>query len=338
MESAERGEAISLSRRVEALSTAELASLSRLRARFLDGSNAGGGYWRDEAELALYDATFAERIGWKWDAVLDELIAREWRPKARHVFDFACGSGVAGRRVLAAWAGMASLIVADVSPAAVRFAEVKARTAFPGITVHGVAAAGVTALPPNSLLLVSHVINELSGAAREKLLALARQAEEVIWVEAGSHAESRALIGVREDLRGTFSVIAPCTHAEKCGMLTEGNARHWCHHFGRVPSAAFQDAGWAQFAKELGIDLRALPYSFLVLSRTPSDLATGATRVIGRPIEKNGRLDLLACDANGVGEVMLQKRDAPGLYKALNKGKAGAVQRWQVVEGKVREI
>ena len=60
-------------RPVQALTPAELTALDRLRARFLDGSNAGGGYWRSEAELALYDTTFAERIGWKWDAVLAEL-------------------------------------------------------------------------------------------------------------------------------------------------------------------------------------------------------------------------------------------------------------------------
>ncbi len=321
---------------MQPLTSAEIATLSRLRARFLDGSNAGGGYWRNEAELALYDATFAERIGWKWDAVLGELVTRGWRPSAPHLVDFGCGSGVAGRRVLDAWEGFASLTAADVSPLAVRYAESRARTAHPGLEVRGVAAADLRDLPPGTLLLVSHVINELSPPAREQLLHLARQAEAVIWVEAGTHADSRALIAVREELRAERAIIAPCTHAAPCGMLAPQNAPHWCHHFGRVPSAAFQDAGWAHFARELGIDLRALPYSFLVLARQPAPLPEDASRVIGVPREAKGRMEILNCNAAGVAEAMLQKRDAPELFKALQKGKAAAVQQWRVVDGRLQ--
>ncbi len=321
---------------MDALTHTELAALSRLRAKFLDGSNSGGAYWRDEAELALYDRTFAERIGWKWDAVLDELIARAWRPSAKHVIDYGCGSGVAGRRVLGAWEGFESLTVVDVSPAAVRYAEQRARLANPGLQITGTHVSSLGEVRAGSVLLVSHVINELTAPGRAQLLALARKVDEVIWVEAGTHAESRALIGVREELRGAFSVVAPCTHGERCGMLTVENAHHWCHHFGRVPSAAFQDSGWAQFGKELGIDIRSLPYSFLVLSKAPYTEAAGGARVIRNPRELTGRMELLACDASGVAEVTLQKRDGAGLYKDLQKGRAAPVQRWQVVDGKVR--
>ena len=118
-------------------------------------------------------------------------------------------------------------------------------------------------------------------------------------------------------------------------MLAAENAPHWCHHFGRVPSHVFQDSGWAQFGRELGIDLRSLPYSFLVLSRTPSPEAPGAARIIGAPREAKGRMEILACDSSGVAEATLQKRDHPGLFKALQKGKAEPVQRWRVAEGKI---
>ena len=318
--------------REQSFTHGEMLALSRLRAGFLDGTNAGGAYWQSETDLALYDCTFAERIGWKWDAVLAELTARDWKPRARHVYDFGCGSGVAGRRVLGAWGKMESLTLADVSPLAVRFAGAKARAQFPQVQLHS---AGET-MQPGSLLLVSHVLNELNAAAREQLLALARQAEEIIWVEAGTHADSRALIAVREELRGEFTVVAPCTHAEKCGMLTAGNERHWCHHFSRVPSAASQDALWSQFSRELGIDLTTLPYSFLVLSRNGGALAPGATRIIGRPREAKGRMEILSCSADGMNDLTLQKRDEPSLFKSLQKGRAAAVQRWSVEEGKIR--
>ena len=45
--------------------------LGRHRERFLGGGPSAGPYWSSAADLASYDLTFGERIGWKWDAVLD---------------------------------------------------------------------------------------------------------------------------------------------------------------------------------------------------------------------------------------------------------------------------
>ena len=306
----------------------ELAALAALRARFLDGSCAGGGYWKNENDLALYDASFGERIGWKWDAVLGELQARGWRPAAKNVVDWGCGSGIAGRRVLAAWDGFETLTLTDVSAHAMRFAEARARESFPELRVRmkADAADAVT----GSLLLVSHMLNETDGDETHRLITAARRAEEVIWVEAGTHADSRRLISIREKLREEFDIIAPCTHAARCGMLTPENAAHWCHHFARVPSEASRDARWAQFGRELGIDMGTLPYSFLVLARRGTRPAEthGFSRIIGRPRDEKGHFDVLSCGEAGVEELMAQKRDVPELSKQLRKGRAEAVQRW----------
>lgn len=314
------------------LRAAELAALARLRERFLSGTNAGGGYWRSEEELALYDATFAERIGWKWDAVLAELDRRSWRPAAKHIVDFGCGSGVAHRRLLARWPQFESVSLRDISPLAMRYAASRLRSEFPQLQVNAGAQAD---LPAGFLLLVSHVINEIDAGVRKELLRLARLASEVIWVEAGSHADSRALIGVREELRGEFQIVAPCPHAAMCGMLAEENARHWCHHFAPIPSWAFQDAGWAQFSRELGIDLTTLPYSYLVLSKDEVAPRAENTRLIGRPREQKGRMEVLCCRTDGVADYTLQKRDAAELYKDLQKGRADSLQDWRIENGKI---
>jgi len=306
----------------------ELSALAALRARFLDGSNEGGGYWKNEAELALYDASFGERIGWKWDAVLAELNARGWRPSSRRVVDWGCGSGIAGRRVLAAWDGFESLTLTDVSAHAMRFAEARARENFPAPRVQ--AKANAVDVVADSLLLVSHVLNETDDSAARHLVASARRAAEIIWVEAGTHADSRRLIAVREELRADFDIIAPCTHAARCGMLTPENAAHWCHHFATVPSEASRDARWAQFGRELGIDMRSLPYSFLVLARRGvfQKQMQGCSRIIGRPRDEKGHFNVLSCSETGVEELMAQKRDVPVLAKQLRKGRADPVQRW----------
>ena len=311
----------------------ELTALRRMRERFLAGTAGAQNYWRLAEDLALYDSTFAERIGWKWDAVLRELAARGWQPQSRQVLDWGCGSGVAGRRTLAEWPQLSSLAVHDRSSLAMRFAAEKARAAFPNVTL---VPAGST-LPPDTLLVLSHVISELPERELAALLDLARQAREIIWVEAGTHADSRRLIAVREALLGEFAAVAPCTHQRACGMLTAKNAPHWCHHFAAPPPEIFQNARWMDFGREMGIDLRSLPYSFLVMERPRSTPPTpdGLAHMIGEPREGKGHLKVLSCQAQGVAEFVLQKRDAPALFRALRKGDAAPVHRWKMADGKI---
>ena len=75
-------------------------ALARLRAAFLSGRPGDPDYWERDSDLASYDATFAQRIGWKWDFVLGDLAARGWRPPATTLTDWGCGSGVALRACL----------------------------------------------------------------------------------------------------------------------------------------------------------------------------------------------------------------------------------------------
>ena len=311
----------------------ELTTLRRMRERFLAGTAGAQNYWKSAADLDLYDRTFAERIGWKWDAVLTELAARDWQPQSRHVLDWGCGSGVAGRRVLAQWPHLESLAVHDRSSQAMRFAGEKAHAQFPKIRI--VSADGP--LPADTLLVLSHVISELPPRDLADLLDLARQAREILWVEAGTHADSRRLIEVRETLLGEFAAVAPCTHQRVCGLLTAANAPHWCHHFAAPPSAIFQDARWMDFGRELGIDLRSLPFSFLVMQRPRATPPTpeGLAHIIGEPREARGHLKVLSCQAEGVAEFILQKRDAPDLFRALRKAHAAPVQRWTLADGKI---
>jgi ribosomal protein RSM22 (predicted rRNA methylase) len=311
----------------------DLKALRQLREGFLDRTAGQQDYWNTPERLALYDATFAARIGWKWDAVLRELTARDWKPQSRFVVDWACGSGIAGRSVLEHWPHLEALAVHDRSPLAMRYAADKARATFPRVRIESLP----SPLPPNTLLLLSHVISELPDSALAPLLEVARQAHEIIWVEAGTHADSRRLIAVREALRGEFAAVAPCTHQATCGLLAPQNTTHWCHHFAPVPPEIFQDARWMEFGRELGIDLRSLPYSFLVLEhpRTTPPTPEGLSRIIGEPREATGYLKVLSCQATGVADLMLQKRNAPALFKALRKGRAPLVQQWTMADGKI---
>jgi len=311
----------------------ELATLRRLREGFLNENAGAADYWRSAEEIAIYDATFAERIGWKWDAVLRELTARHWTPRSRRVLDWGCGSGVAGRRVLARWPGFDRLTLHDRSTLALRFAGERARELHPQVECR----VGEQ-VDADTLLVVSHVLNELASGPRARLLESARRAQEILWVEAGTHANSRRLIEVREELlnSGEFVAVAPCTHQNRCGMLTTENAPHWCHHFASPPAEIFQDGRWAEFGRVLGIDLRALPYSFLVVQRAPQGATPpGFSRVIGRPRDAKGYSRVLSCQAENVTDLMVQKRDAPALLKQLQRGSEAPVYRWTIASGKI---
>ncbi len=313
-----------------------LEAVSRLRAIFLTGKPLRRAYWESEADLEAYDRTLGERIGWKWDSVLSELGARGWRPPAGPLLDFGCGSGVAGRRVVSAFGveRFEQLRVHDRSPLAESFALGRARTEFPRLPCSRLDPGEVDGESPLGTLLVSHVLSELPDRDRQLLVRRARRAQAVIWVEPGSLADSQALVAVREALRDEFDVVAPCTHGAACGLLAPGRENDWCHHFAKPPWEIFTDPDWTEFGRRMEIDLRSLPYSFLVLQRRgreddASTSVAGLARTLGRARIYKGYARFHGCDANGVGEFTLQKRDAPELFKSMKDGEAAPLQRWR---------
>lgn len=317
------------------LSPPEWDAVARLREIFLEGQPQRRAYWRSETDLSAYDQTLGERIGWKWDAVLTELTGRGWKPPGGPVVDFGCGSGVAGRRVVAAFGAghFSALRVHDRSPLAESFALGRARSAFPKLDCARLESSQLEGECPLGTLLVSHVLSELPERDRMQLVRLARRADAVLWVEPGTQADSRALVAVREALRDEFEVIAPCTHCEGCGLLRPGREADWCHHFGKPPWEIFADAAWSEFGRRMGIDLRSLPYSFLVLQRrglpAPAVSVAGQSRTLGLARIYKGYAKILTCDAAGVADVTLQKREAPELFKAFKDGEAAPLQRWR---------
>lgn len=307
-------------------------ALERLREKFLRGNASTAPYWETPADLASYDFTYAERIGWKWDHVLRELHLHGWRPSSRAVFDWGCGSGVAARRVISFFGSehFDSLTVWDHSPLACDFATEAGQRAFPALSVAQATPSLLAATEPIGLLIISHVLNELPPDALAALRSLIARADAVLWVEPGTHVVSRQLGALRDEFKTAFRVVAPCTHQNACPVLAPGNERHWCHFFAPPPSEIFADSNWVKFGQRAGIDLRSLPYCFLALDRHRDAAAVdGLSRVIGRPEHFKPYARVLNCDATGVAELELPKRADPALFKQLDRTKAPLVYRWQ---------
>lgn len=305
------------------------AALERLRKGFLNGTGGQGDYWHSRSDLESYDQTFGRRIGWKWDYVLGELERLGWSPPTGAALDFGCGTGQAGRRFFSRFgqAGVTGIVLADRSPLAVDFAAEKLAAQFPGLPVERYQP-GRT---PPAVLLVSHVLGELDESQLAELLAIARQAQTIVWVEPGDYDDSRRLIAVREQLRGDFRIVAPCTHQNVCPMLDETNQRHWCHFFADSPPGTLANPDWVHFARLAGIDLRSLPVSYLVLDkRAAVDSSSEAVRVIGRPRVYKAYALLTGCDHTGLHERRFLRRRSNELYRRLKKGDLPSRQFWQL--------
>ena len=292
-------------------------TLERLRRAFLEGMAGAQDYWQSDRDLASYDATFAQRIGWKWDYVLGELQRRGWNPPKEILLDWGCGSGIASRAFLDHFGvdAVASLALSDRSSLAVSYASRAAQQKYPDLDF----SLGIPSQP--GTLLLSHVVTELTPEQIAELVKLVETATTTIWVEPGTYEASLTLIAIRERLRDRFNVVAPCTHSAQCGILTPGNERHWCHHFASPPPGVFTDPDWSRFAHLTGIDLRSLPLSFLVVDRRPVPvLPPGAVRVIGKPRIYKPYSLLLGCDQNAVRDRRLSKRQLPEEFRVIKKG------------------
>jgi hypothetical protein len=55
---------------------------------------------------------------------------------------------------------------------------------------------------------------------------------------------------------------------------------------------------------------------------------SGFARVIGAPRLYKGFARVLNCEASGVSELMVQKRDAPTLFKELKRAVGPLLYRW----------
>jgi hypothetical protein len=311
-----------LSLSTETWNDADWERLAAMRATFLAQDSSAGAapdYWTSTRDLELYDATFGARIGWKWNAVLDEIARRDVLVPAGTVLDWGAGTGVAARAFLARF-GAAGRRVAlhDRSSRAADFARAALRAEHPDAVLDD----DVPAEP--DVLLASHVLPELDDAGRAEFVERARRARFLIWVESGAKQTARALSAVRDALLEELDPLLPCTHRAACGALAPGREGDWCHHFAAPAPEAFTTRHWRTFSRTLSIDMRSLPYAYLVMRRRAPEngQADGAVRVIGTPRIEKGRATLTVCGASGLREAVLLARTDKAFFKALERGEA----------------
>lgn len=300
-----------------------LQTLERLRRLFFDSEESTGralsNYWDREETLQAYESLLARRIGWKWEAVLFELLERQLLPTCPTILDFGCGTGIASRLV-APSVRATRVYLHDRSPLAIEFARRRHEETSEGAWIAEPWRGGDS--PAVDLLLLSHILNELDARGEAEVLEVVRQAPLTLWVEPGARAVSRKLSGIRDALLQTHQVLAPCPHQHACSALLASD-EDWCHHFARPPEEASTDGEIVRLARALRMDLRSLPYQFLLLKvKEASPLSAPPNlppRILGRPDVRAKEAHVITCEEGGLGAIRIQKSSQPDLWKALKK-------------------
>lgn len=298
-----------------------LARVTRLREMFLEerrGKRALDDYWRDPKDVEAYDAVLAERIGWKWNAALDECRDRGFAPANEDVvLDFGCGSGVASRRFVA-YFGAGEVLMYDRSVHAMTFAAKRLALDAPDTKARMLP--NIAAVSPD-VLLVSHVISELDEEGLDELVLLMQRSKRIIIVEPGNRIVSRKLSKLRDQVLDSFHITAPCPHQASCPSLTD--RADWCHFFATPPPEVFTDGFWARVARELSIDLRSLPYAFLSLSNKTYAANVAdceeEERLLGRAEITKHFARMRCCSEGDLSFVDITKRHHAKLWRALKK-------------------
>ncbi|NCN26716.1 methyltransferase [bacterium] len=301
----------------ENFSKDEWLKLELLRERFLAAQPESHSYWGSLQDLELYDRSFARRISWKIEAVVDELIRLQALPDEFELVDFACGSGAMAETFAKSFSDrIKSITLYDHSSLAMEFSKAKLRRLHPQLSVDSIEK--VSSVRPNSFIVASHVVGELSEESLRTFTQLLRGSAGFVLIEAGTPVHSAKLVQLRETLRRDgFSISAPCPHQDKCPMLNSD--KDWCHNFAAVPSEVFQTPFWAEFSKRLKIDLRVLPYSYLSMSKASSPQPV-ESRQVGRARVYKGFVRSLWCDQSGqLEELEHSKKANAKLYKSLKK-------------------
>ncbi len=307
------------------MQTLNWKALETLRSLFLNESDESRrtDYWETEEFLELYDQTFAQRIAWKWQAVLNELTYKHEDLNLSaplKILDWGCGTGIASRTFLShfeAQLPQSEVYVYDRSNKACQFAIQKIASEFPQVSVQN----WNTQSQP-TILLLSHILNEIDDKTLQTLKQLTKSATLTIWVEPGTRSISHKLIALREEFKSSKHILAPCPHQLSCPILKEENSQHWCHNFAEPPSEVFQSAFWSHFSRTLHVDLRSLATSFLILGEKPSSIKTEENRVLGRAKALKAHMELITCNQEGnLTESILQKRSNKAEFKRLSKTK-----------------
>ncbi len=260
-----------------------------LRAGFLTRPKAD--YWDSDRVLEHYDLAIAPRIVDKWRSVWADVQASGKWPAPSVLLDWGCGTGAATLEYIRVWGKPAKVLLWDRSPRAVAFAKKKVEAV--GVPC---AAWDESRFDEPFALIVSHVVNEMDPASKQNLFSFLQQSQAFARVEPGTPEAAKEIIETRESVT-THTWIAPCPHQAACPL--KASQEDWCHFFAEPRQEYFTNGDWARYAREMKIDLRSLPVSYLIGVKGQDQATHSRGRLIGRPKVHKRDAEGLICRESG---------------------------------------
>jgi ribosomal protein RSM22 (predicted rRNA methylase) len=261
----------------------------------------------DPARTAAYlvtrmPATFAAA-----HAVLRELRERLGARPIASVLDIGAGAGAASLAARECFpeAGTITLVERDAALAAA------AGQWLPEAALMLEDVTRIATLPPHDLVMAAYSLGEIGELLAARLWEATRVA--LVVIEPGTPRGYALILKVREKLlEAGASMAAPCPAATACPLA----APDWCHFAARVERSSMH-----RRVKDAELGYEDEKFSYVAVAREPVDLP--ASRIIRRPRQHPGLIELETCVPTGVQSVRAARHDREIFRAARRAGWGG---------------
>ena len=260
----------------------------------------------DPARTAAYlvtrmPATFAAA-----HAVLCELRERLGERAISSVLDIGAGAGAASLAARACFPAIGTITMVERDAALAAAARQWLPEA--GLMLEDVTR--IVTLPPHDLVIAAYSLGEIAAPLAARLWQAARVA--LVIVEPGTPRGYALILKMREQLlEAGACMLAPCPAATPCPLP----APDWCHFAARVERSSIH-----RRIKDAELGYEDEKFSYLAVAREP--VALPASRVIRRPRQHSGLIELETCAPSGLQSVRAPRHDRQ-LFRAARKATWG---------------
>jgi ribosomal protein RSM22 (predicted rRNA methylase) len=264
----------------------------------------------DAASTAAYLATRMPATFAAAHAVLRELRERLGARPISSVLDIGAGAGAASLAACECFPEARTITMVERDPAL----AAAAHQWLPEAAVMLEDVARIKTLPPHDLVMAAYSLGEIGEPWAARLWQAARVA--LVAIEPGTPRGYALILKMREELLGAgASMAAPCPAATPCPLA----APNWCHFAARVERSSMH-----RRIKDAELGYEDEKYSYIAVAREPVELP--ASRIIRRPSQRPGLIELEVCAPGGVQTVRASRHDREA-FRAARKASWGGAWR-----------
>jgi ribosomal protein RSM22 (predicted rRNA methylase) len=162
--------------------------------------------------------------------------------------------------------------------------------------------------PPHDLVMAAYALGEMERPPTTRLWDAARVA--LVVIEPGSVRGFSLVREIRDGLLARSArMLAPCPHESACPL----EAPEWCHFAARV-----ERSGIHRRLKDADLNYEDEKFSYVALAREPTELP--AARIIRRPRQRPGLIELELCGRDGLRSERVTRSDREAFRAARHAG------------------